>query len=167
MSRPRFLADHDLGWLRYFLAPMQDAEFLDQGTPHPIGQAIFVFAGGTCSSYAEFAKPFLDPATSEELREEFKAAKGPDFLSRLRGSLDIPGLDLNSTFDAYGPMEEYPCEAAILLRRAGILAHLLGEKAPHLRDSSNALQVSSAVLRALCICHSSFMATAHSRRCWI
>src|SRR5262249_10161510 len=44
------LAGKPLGWLRYFLSPMQDAEFIDRGTPHPIGQSIFVFAGGTCTS---------------------------------------------------------------------------------------------------------------------
>ena len=52
------LEGKELGWLRYFLAPMQDGEFLDRGTPHPIGQAIFVFAGGTCDSYAAFAQSF-------------------------------------------------------------------------------------------------------------
>ncbi len=142
------LGQTKLGWLRYFLAPMQDSEFLDDGTPHPIGQAIFVFAGGTCSTYGEFAKPFLAPA-SDKLREDFKAAKGPDFLSRLRGTLDIPGLDLNVKFNAYGPVDSFPCEAAILLRRAGILSHQLREKASRLVDSTGALQVSPVVLRAL------------------
>ena len=147
------LGDVRLGWLRYFLAPMQDAEFLDNGTPHPIGQAIFVFAGGTCATYAEFAEPCLAPLFGNEevqkKKDAFKAAKGPDFLSRLRGTLDIPGLDLQSAFDPYGPVEAFPCEAAILLRRAGILAHQLGEKAPQLRNSAGALQVSPIVLRSL------------------
>jgi len=147
------LAGTRLGWLRYFLAPMQDAEFLDNGTPHPIGKAIFVFAGGTSATYAEFAAPFLSPTSDDEKviesKAAFKAAKGPDFLSRLRGTLDIPGLDLNTPFDAYGPVEAFPCEAAILLRRAGILAHQLSEKAPQLRNSANAMQVSAVVLRAL------------------
>jgi hypothetical protein len=135
-----------LGWLRYFLSPMQDAEFLDRGAPHPIGQAIFVFAGGTCSSHAEFARPF------EERNEQFaafKKAKGPDFLSRLRATLDIPGLDLNAPFDAYGPTDKFPCAAAILLRRANILKFQLGDKAPHLKDATGALRVNKPVLRAL------------------
>lgn len=137
------LGDTKLGWLRYFLSPMQDAEFIDRGTPHPIGQSIFVFAGGTCGSYAEFAKPF------HEKDPDFKNAKGPDFLSRLRGTLDIPGLDLNQPFDAHGPTEAFPCESAILLRRAGILAFQLGEKFHHLRDASKALRVSPGVVRTL------------------
>ena len=146
------LAGVRLGWLRYFLAPMQDAEFLDNGTPHPIGKAIFVFAGGTSASYAEFAAPFLSLPSDDEARKSkdaFKGAKGPDFLSRLRGTLDIPGLDLNMPFDPYGPVDALPCEAAILLRRAGILAHQLGKKAPQLRNSANAMRVSAVVLRAL------------------
>jgi hypothetical protein len=138
-----------LGWLRYFLAPMQDAEFLDRGTPHPIGQSIFVFAGGTCNTYAEFAEPFLNPQADRKKIEAFKLAKGPDFLSRLRGTLDVPSLDLDTPFDSYGPVEAFSCEAAILLRRAGILAFQLGEKAPHLADSSKALRVSKTVLRAM------------------
>ena len=43
-----------LGWLRYFLAPMQDGSFLEGQVTHPIGKAIFVFAGGTCKRMEEF-----------------------------------------------------------------------------------------------------------------
>jgi hypothetical protein len=142
-----------LGWLRSFLAPMQDAEFLDDGVPHPIGQAIFVFAGGTCRTYSEFAQPFLESEDENPLkvaaRLRFEQAKGPDFLSRLRGTLDVPGMDLDMPFDPYGPVEAFPCEAAILLRRAGIFAHQLSQKAPQMRDASEALRVSPFVIRAL------------------
>lgn len=141
------LAGKSLGWLRYFLSPMQDGEFVDRGTPHPIGQSIFVFAGGTCDSCAEFAKPFRQKDDPDF--RAFKDAKGPDFLSRLRGTLDIPGLDLDTRFDAYGPTEAFPCEAAILLRRANILAFQLRDKAPGLEDASKALEVSEPVIRAL------------------
>ncbi len=50
------LAETPLGWLRYFLAPMQDGKFQEGQISHPIGRAIFVFAGGTSSSMAEFDK---------------------------------------------------------------------------------------------------------------
>ncbi len=141
-----------LGWLRYFLGPMQDGEFLDRGTPHSIGQAIFVFAGGTSVSYAEFAQPFCGECSNDEnklKREAFQEAKGPDFLSRLRATLDIPGLDLQTDFDPFGPVEAFPSEPAVLLRRANIFAYQLGEKAPHLRDSTGVLRVSGSVLRVL------------------
>lgn len=146
-----------LGWLRYFLAPMQDAEFLDRGAPHPIGQAIFVFAGGTGATFEAFR------AHAGMSEAEFSAAKGPDFLSRLRATLDIPSLNLATawgpvpadttappnTFDPYGPIDAFPCEAAILLRRAGILAHNLREKAPTLVRSDDSLAIDGAVLYAL------------------
>ncbi|UPL01791.1 hypothetical protein LCI18_012725 [Fusarium solani-melongenae] len=43
-----------LGWLKYFLAPMQDGEFLDSGFVRPLGRAIFIFIGGTSSTFSEF-----------------------------------------------------------------------------------------------------------------
>lgn len=142
------LPNKSLGWLRYFLSPMQDGEFVDRGTPHPIGQSIFIFAGGTCKNFAEFAKPFVSPDEPED-RKRFKDAKGPDFISRLRGTLDIPGLDLDLKFDAYGPTDSFPCESAILFRRASILNHQLGEKASGLIGADKVRRVSPPVLRAL------------------
>ena len=69
------LRETPLGWLRYFLAPMQDGKFQEGQISHPIGRAIFVFAGGTSSSMAEFDKG---------AEKDFTSAKGPDFVSRLR-----------------------------------------------------------------------------------
>ena len=37
----------ELGWLKYFLAPMQDGVFRDGETLLRIGKCFFVFAGGT------------------------------------------------------------------------------------------------------------------------
>lgn len=99
-----------LGWLRYFLSPMQDGEFREAGHAHPIGSAIFVFAGGTASSFARFSAP-MDLPEDHQMRLEFAAAKGPDFASRLRGFVDILGPD---------PVDErdttYPLRRALLLR---------------------------------------------------
>ena len=71
----------DLAWLRYFLAPMQDGEFQEGQLTHNIGKSIFVFAGGTCSCMEEF----------EEKAHLAKAVKGPDFLSRIKGFLNVMG----------------------------------------------------------------------------
>jgi hypothetical protein len=153
------LEQQPLGWLRHFLAPMQDGEFLDRGAPHPIGQAIFVFAGGTCGTYREFAShPGIES-------DRFKALKGPDFLSRLRATLDIPSLNFLTaseaeikkgqiiqplgTFDPYGPVVGFPCQAAILLRRANILAFNLPKKGPNLKRADGSLAIKPEVLRAL------------------
>ncbi|MCU0856836.1 MAG: RyR domain-containing protein [Pontiellaceae bacterium] len=91
----------DLRWLKDFLAPMQDGEFSEHGRNHPVGRAIFVFAGGTAHSFAEFS------ATHEKNKD----AKAPDFISRLRGYMDIKGPNKTSAND-----QQYVIRRALLLR---------------------------------------------------
>jgi hypothetical protein len=81
---------------------MQDGTFLEGGHAHPIGPAIFVFAGGTSATFRQFATPD-DP-------KKFAAAKGPDFASRLRGTVDILGPDW------LGGEDPYSIRRAFLLR---------------------------------------------------
>ena len=76
------------GWLKYFLAPMQDGKFREGETMHPIGKSIFVFAGGICAPLQNFLVSY--PKIRKK-RREFKNAKGPDFISRLRGYVNILG----------------------------------------------------------------------------
>jgi hypothetical protein len=71
------------GWLRYFLAPMWDGQFTEGPVTHSVGSAVFVFAGGT----SQDVHTFRGLATKES------EAKGPDFLSRLSGFLNIGSLD--------------------------------------------------------------------------
>jgi hypothetical protein len=40
----------ELGWLKYFLAPMQDGYFLENGQQHTLKNAIFIFIGRTSST---------------------------------------------------------------------------------------------------------------------
>lgn len=76
-----------LGWLSWFLAPMQDGMVLVDGWELPIHKAVFVFAGGTAETLAEFSqRAQLNPET-------YRARKVPDFVSRLRGGIDIGGLN--------------------------------------------------------------------------
>jgi hypothetical protein len=93
-----------LGWLRYFLAPMQDGSFREGQIIHPIGRAIFVFAGGTSHHMESFGQD-LNP-------EDFRAAKVPDFVSRLKGYVNILGP--NRQKDTADP--HYIIRRAILLR---------------------------------------------------
>lgn len=44
------------GWLKYFLAPMQDGLYRDGDAEYYIGRTVFVFAGGTCPNHSEFVK---------------------------------------------------------------------------------------------------------------
>jgi hypothetical protein len=71
------------GWLAWFLAPMQDGKFLHNGDVIPLRRAVYVFAGGTAATMRQFSDFDRLPA--------FQRAKGPDFISRLRGFLDVCG----------------------------------------------------------------------------
>lgn len=177
-----------LGWLKYFLAPMQDGVFADGLFTHDIGKAIFVFAGGTADTYAEFAAgaarqdarvttptEVADQIANLELargqaakgieqgvagvavelqrnitakdsaaqilsnngaseKEDSKSVKLPDFVSRLRGHVDVFGLD--------------PPFNTNLLRRALILRSNILKKFPSLVDGSSTLRINEGVLRA-------------------
>ncbi len=96
-----------LGWLRYFLAPMQDGAFQQGPTTHPIGQAIFVFAGGTSESFESFGKTLAS-------HDVFREVKGPDFISRLKGCIQVMGPNptgMDGSSDPY-----FVTRRAILLR---------------------------------------------------
>jgi hypothetical protein len=79
-----------LGWLKYFLAPMQDGTFQDGQITHPIGSCIFVFAGGTNRTFDEFNGQYSDNKT--KLSDH---SKKRDFISRLKGHLTINGINKN------------------------------------------------------------------------
>jgi hypothetical protein len=118
-----------LGWLRHFLAPMQDGAFQQGQVVHPVGRAIFVFAGGTSESMAGFGRDIPD--------EVFRAVKGPDFVSRLKGYVDVLGPN---------PRRGSP-DPFYLLRRAILLrALLLKHHRPLFRDGR--LTIDPGVLRA-------------------
>lgn len=112
-----------LGWLKYFLAPMQDGLFRGQAQDYRVGRAIFLFSGGTASRFADFQeKLHHDP-------EKRKQVKINDFLSRLRGHLDI--LSIN-------PREEddKSKKRLVKIRRAMLLRMLLMQHAkPILRPA--------------------------------
>ena len=99
-----------LGWLRYFLSPMQSGTFSEGGHDHPIGSAIFVFAGGTRARLEDFSAPMAKPEGDKD-RHDFAAVKGPDFASRLRGHVDIMGTNPAAPDDG-----TYPVRRAFVLR---------------------------------------------------
>lgn len=124
-----------LGWLRYFLAPMQDGRFQEGQISHPIGRSIFVFAGGTATNMAEFGRG-LTP-------EEFHAVKGPDFISRLKGYVNILGPNPIKTIG-----DEVAEDPYFIIRRAILLRSLLKRNAPQLFEKTR-LNIDRGVLRAL------------------
>jgi hypothetical protein len=133
------LGTEKLGWLKHFLAPMQDGLFMDRGAMHPIGKAIFIFAGGTSPRFEDFVVgPDAPPRDDRLSYRDFKSAKGPDFVSRLRARLDIVGIE-----HAGLP------RAAALLRRASVLRFQLKDKAPDAFDPQGGLQIDDGLARAL------------------
>lgn len=123
-----------LGWLRYFLAPMQDGSFQEGQIVHPIGRAIFVFAGGTSHCIEEFGKTL-------EVDEQ-RAAKLPDFISRLKGYLNVLGPN---------PIEGHR-DPYFILRRAIILRVLFELNVPqilHREEGVKRVRIDHGILRAL------------------
>jgi hypothetical protein len=122
-----------LGWLRYFLAPMQDGRFQQGQVTHPIGRAIFVFAGGTCENMLAFDRSGDN---------EFKNIKGPDFVSRLKGFVNILGPNT----------KDRAADPYFIIRRAILLRSILQRDAPQLfhRDGkASRLRIDVGVLRAM------------------
>jgi hypothetical protein len=145
------VGDEPYFWLKHFLAPLQDGEFITGHTKRPIGKSIFVFAGGTKRNYREFEDE-VEPDFSKVAKGKSGARariarkkatdgkkpviKGRDFLSRLQAHLDIMALDpdekeLNKrkgkARDSYA--FPYTMRKAILLRGA------LTQWAPQIFDS--------------------------------
>lgn len=130
----------ELGWLKYFLAPMQDGVFREGDALHPIGKAIFVFAGGTSSTYNEFCREDIgDKDEGRALLKAFQNAKGPDFISRLRGYVNILGP--NQT--------DAQWDQLFIIRRAMLLRALIERKAPFLINDNGEVQIDNGVLRAM------------------
>ena len=168
-----------LGWLKYFLAPMQDGEFKEGEAIHPIGNAIFVFAGGTKYTFENFENNLhnndsvagysssaeknanthcIEQNSKEEKKEEsnnpekeeidkakkaFRDAKGPDFVSRLRGFINVMGPNRQRTKDDY--------DDAFIIRRAQVLRVSLenDHTASGLFNSKKELSIDDGVLRAM------------------
>jgi len=88
-------------WLQYLLAPMQDGLFQEGQLQHPVGKCIFVFAGATSYNMSAFGK-FNDDKTEKE----FVLKKGPDFISRLNGYINILGPNKRQNFNPDFKKEE-------------------------------------------------------------
>jgi len=125
------------GWLKYFLAPMQDGEFRDGEAMHPIGKAIFIFAGGTCHNFNEFRYGSGDEKAKKDHAGLLAAAKGTDFMSRLRGYIDVMGCNRADDNDRFA-----------IIRRAVLLRSLLSRNAGHLIDEQGAAAIDPCVVRA-------------------
>jgi hypothetical protein len=128
------LGDTTLGWLKYFLPIMQDCQFKYGERMLKIGKAVFVFAGGTSPTYQKFL-PGEDAAP--EVKRDFRDRKGPDFVSRLRGYVNVRGANPESDDDR-----------VFIVRRAIFLRSILWRKYGSLFREDEA-QIDKNVLHAL------------------
>lgn len=129
-----------LGWLKFFLSPMQDCQFKQGESMHPIGKSIFVFAGGIHPNFNVFSREeFKTVISKDEIEEEmniFHDSKGPDFVSRLRGYINI-----------LGPNWAGQDDNLYVIRRAVFLRSILERKAKNIFKNEKA-QIDPSVLRA-------------------
>ena len=133
------LAGKPLGWLRYFLAPMQDGSFREGQITHHIGRSIFVFAGGTSHRLEGFGQG-LEP-------EAFRDAKVPDFISRLKGYVNILGANRQKATTG----EQAATDPHYIIRRAILLRSILHRNASHIfpeQDGKGVPDMDGGVLRA-------------------
>jgi hypothetical protein len=120
------LNGQEMGWLVNFLAPMQDGAFTQDGINRPIGPAIFIFAGGTHATMDSFKARAI----------ELPTAKATDFLSRLRGFVDVLGPNPDSLQDS-----------TFHLRRAILLRAVLQRNAPQIFEGDE-MRIDDSLLAA-------------------
>lgn len=143
--------DSALGWLKFFLAPMEDGIFRGQTSNYKVGRALFLFAGGTAFTFDEFAGREAVPerakanAARTKRREAVrKAAKVPDFVSRLMAHLDVLGINRPE-----GSKSERPGELTRrTVRRGTLLRSLLEEFAEPIIEPNQPARISLAVIDA-------------------
>ncbi|MCL2105826.1 MAG: RyR domain-containing protein [Oscillospiraceae bacterium] len=92
-----------LGWLKSYLAPMQEGEYYDASGKQNLPKCIIVFAGATSTTFEAFRNP-------DDIAF-FKAQKGPDFVSRVKCVIDIAGPNPRT-----GGEKSYVLRRAVLLR---------------------------------------------------
>lgn len=103
----------NLDWLKYLLGPMQDGRFQEGQLSHPIGQSLFVFAGGTSHTFEQFASRGEGHG---ETADFFVRAKGPDFASRLDARLNVVGPNPRISADGSGEDIFFPVRRALFIR---------------------------------------------------
>lgn len=132
----------EYSWFQYLLAPMQDGEFREGQLVHPIGKCVFVFAGGTSFDMENFV-PDKENAV---LYRNFKFLKGPDFVSRLNGYINVLGPNKRQVFDKTTGQwlpDENPKDLCFPVRRALLMRGMLG-----LNDDDQ-MKMDSGLLTAL------------------
>lgn len=111
----------DFRWLKSLIAPMQDGTFQEGKETHPIGKAIFVFAGSMTYTMGHFSEKMSSDALIGK--------KGPDFLSRISGYLNVFGPNRKPCFDNINEQwcrEGDKDDNCFSIRRALFIHYVLG-----------------------------------------
>ncbi len=156
-----------LGWLRYFLGPMNDGLYFQRERTRRLPQAIFVFAGSMFSSYMSmdvlnhYSETGQNRKVDSFTIDQWRAAKGSDFKSRLSGVLDVLGVNSPAKVKIWGAkgdiaFKEKPTQIGSLptdefgyyVRRALILRDRLLKSYPQLFGGKEELQISPKVAQA-------------------
>lgn len=123
------------GWLKYYLSIMEDGEYPSphnkRGNMNKINNCVLFFAGATSNSFRNFF-----PKTKDELAV-FQNIKGTDFVSRIKGALDIISLNQVNLEDK-----------SYIIRRAIVLRSALEEYAGDIIDENNKARISDALIDA-------------------
>lgn len=131
---------NSLKWLSSFLTPMQDAQYYSGGISRPLGKVVFIFAGGVYRTFRAFNRS----GTGDR---EFQEKKGPDFVSRLRGYLNVKGPNPEPSDDQ---SSFPPGQDTYLIRRALLLRSVITRTRPHLFDpATGTVSINPKVLKAL------------------
>jgi hypothetical protein len=118
---------------------MQDGAFREGQITHPVGRSIFVFAGGTSHRLESFGQGLK--------QEELQAAKVPDFVSRLKGYVNVLGPNRQAVASG----EQAAADPHYIIRRAILLRSVLRRNASQLfgkQDGKDVLNMDRGVLRA-------------------
>jgi hypothetical protein len=144
--------DRKYGWLKYFLAPMQDGEYFDGNTYHKTGKSIYVFAGSKVHSWKQFLEAAgIEPSFSikGKARENDPTntkkkdmEKGIDFISRVAAYVDIKGPNRLHESETHEGETQEMCA----LRRAILLRSFFQK---YLKDNINGLDIDERLLKAL------------------
>ena len=138
-----FFDNEDFGWVKYFLGPMQDGIFYEGSIAHPLGQSIFFFLSSKYKSLEEITNIIENIKLKSSEKKFIKSnasIKLIDFISRLQGHIEIPGINQTDEKNKFSP--------ELYLRRGIILRSLLKKHCPTIFDIENKASIDSGLISA-------------------
>ena len=135
--------NEDFGWVKHFLGPMQDGVFYEDSIEHPLGPSIFFFLSSKYVSFTKIKEKIqeIQSESSETASKKSNASiKLVDFVSRLQGHIEVPGINSIGDKDAISP--------EVILRRSIILRSLLERHCPTIFNIDNIASIDPGLIDA-------------------